>query len=400
MNLLFTITAYPPSLGGAQLLTHQLARTLLARHTVRVVTQWDEHRTDWLLGTTLNAPRPAKAYTLDGVPVQRLALSETVRRRLWPWVVGYYAWQTPALARIAEALANEINPFASGVDLIHNCRIGREGLSYASLKVARARGLPFVFTPVHHPRWGGWLHRHYHQLYRQAEAVIALTEVERQILIALGVDERRIFVTGMGPVLAETAEGARFRAKYQLTNMPLVLFLGQKYAYKGAAILLQAATRVWQRHPETRFVFIGPRTPYSRRLFAQVTEEARIVELGAVNLQDKTDALAACDIFCLPSAQESFGGVYTEAWSFGKPVIGCDIQAVRAVIEDEHDGYLIPPQPGPLAERLLFLLGHPEVRQQMGQAGKAKVEARYTWSRLAEKTEHVYRQVLGLRADG
>lgn len=400
MNLLFTITAYPPSLGGAQLLTHQLARTLIeVRHAVRVVTQWDEHRTDWLLGTTLNAPRAARAYTVDGVPVQRLSLSAAARQRLRPWVLGYYAWQGPALARIAEVLAGEIKPWAEGVDLIHNCRIGREGLSYASFNVARERGLPFVFTPVHHPRWGGWLHRYYHQLYRQADAVIALTEVERQTLMTLGVDERRVFVTGMGPVLAQTGDGARFRAQHNLGDVPLILFLGQKYAYKGAATLLQAAPTVWRRFPEARFVFIGPRTADSRRLFARETD-ARILELDAVDLQTKTDALAACEVFCLPSSQESFGGVYTEAWSFGKPVIGCDIPAVRAVIEDERDGYLVLPQPGPLAERLLFLLEHPDIRRQLGQAGQAKVEARYTWPRLAEQTERVYAHVLGMKVNG
>jgi glycosyltransferase involved in cell wall biosynthesis len=56
--------------------------------------------------------------------------------------------------------------------------------------------------------------------------------------------------------------------------------------------------------------------------------DPRILELGSVDLQTKTDALEACTLLCLPSTQESFGGVYTEAWSFKKPVIGCDIPAV------------------------------------------------------------------------
>ena len=41
VRLLFTLTAYPPAIGGAQLLMHRVAVQLSARHAVRVVTQWD-----------------------------------------------------------------------------------------------------------------------------------------------------------------------------------------------------------------------------------------------------------------------------------------------------------------------------------------------------------------------
>jgi glycosyltransferase involved in cell wall biosynthesis len=390
VNVLFTLTAYPPSTGGAQLLMHQLAQQLQKRHTVQVVAQWDTARTDWLFGTTLNAPAPALAYEIDGVPVQRITLSPVERVRLRPWVWLYFPLQRWALKHISAALAAEIAPYAERADLIHNCRIGREGLSYGSLRAARRRGLPFVLTPVHHPRWGGWLHRYFHQLYREADAVIALTETERRTLIQLGVRPERVHVTGMGPVLAEHGDGARFRAQHDLGAEPMVLFVGQKYAYKGLATLLAAVPHV----PEARFVFIGPRTAYSRKLFATI-HNPRVLELDAVDVQTKTDAFAACDVFCLPSTQESFGGVFTEAWSLGKPVVGADIPAVREVIAEGVDGYCVPAQPGPLAERLCFLLDQAQVRTAMGERGRTKVAARYSWPRLAELTEQVYRHALG-----
>ncbi len=391
MKVLFTLTAYPPSIGGAQLLMHQLARHLAPRHDVRVATQWDAHRTDWLLGTTLRAPGPLD-YAIDGIPVSRIA--PTGRARLAPWVAAYWLLQGAAIRRFAGALGPSLEPLVAGADLVHNCRIGREGLSYASLEAARRHHLPFVLTPVHHPRWGGWLHRHYHRLYREADAVIALTTVERDVLVSLGVDARRVFVTGMGPVLADSHDGPRFRASHGLGHDPLVLFLGQKYAYKGAAAVLQAATSVWARFPEVRFVFLGPRTRHSRRVFARV-QDPRVLELDAVDLQQKTDALAACDALCVPSLQESFGGVFTEAWALGKPVIAGDIPSVRSVVEEGRDGFLVPQRPGPIAERLCVLLADPDLGRQMGRRGRAKVEAELTWPRLAEKTEGAYQATLG-----
>jgi glycosyltransferase involved in cell wall biosynthesis len=375
-----------------QLLAHNLAKQMIARHRLRVVTQWSERRTDWLLGTTLNAPS-AVHYEIDGISVDRIALSTNTRRQLAPWVWSYFLIQKFALPRITQALADQIEVFANEAEVIHNTRVGREGLSYASFQLARKHSLPFIFTPVHHPRWNGWLHRYYHHLYRQADAVIALTDAEKQTMIELGVKEDRVFVTGMGPDLAESHNAQRFRDYYYLGDAPLILFVGQKYPYKGVAALRSAATIVWKRFTEARFVFIGARTPHSRQLFSR-DSDSRLIELDTVDLQTKTDAFAACDIFCLPSSQESFGGVFTEAWSFRKPVIGCGIPATRSVIDENTDGFLISQRSGEIAERIIYLLDHPGERKRLGDNGKRKVEERYTWKRLAAQTEEVYRQVL------
>jgi glycosyltransferase involved in cell wall biosynthesis len=112
-----------------------------------------------------------------------------------------------------------------------------------------------------------------------------------------------------------------------------------------------------------------------------------------VDLQTKTDALAACDLLCVPSSQESFGGVLVEAWMLGKPVVAGPAPAVRAVVTESHDGYLVSQEPGAIAERILYLLDRPSLRQEMGQHGRAKAEARYTWPILATQTEAVYERI-------
>ena len=390
MNLLYTITGYPPSVGGAQAYVHQLARQMALRHRVQVAAHWAETRTDWLLGTTLAAPGPSR-YEIDGVAVHLISLDRGERLRLAPWVLAYYLCQGPAIERIATRIEQRLAPLAASVALIHNGRMGREGLSFASLRLARQLGVPLVLTPFHHPRWEGWPYRHYLRLYREADRVIALTEVEKEALARLGVAPERISVAGMGPILADSADGDGFRQRYDLDG-PLVLFVGQKYAYKGCAALLEAAPLVWARYPETRFVFLGPRTRHSRALFGR-HRDRRIVEMGAVDLATKTDALAACTLLCLPSAQESFGAVLTEAWMMDKPVVGGPAPALREVIDEGVDGFLASQEAASLAERIIYLLERPALRDEMGRQGRAKTLAHYTWERLAEKTEAVYRAV-------
>lgn len=394
INFLYTATSYPPAIGGAQLHTHQIVQRLTGRYCVQVVTLWTDNRTDWLLGTTLRAPRTTQTYTLDGVPVTQITLTPADRRQIWPWVLGYYALKSTAIEQIAARFIPKLEPLARQANLIHNLRIGREPLSYASLAVARKFNIPFVFVPYHHPRWMGWNYREYLKLYRQADALIALTQAEKETLIQLGVAPDRIFVTGNGPNLAKTAAPDRFRRALSLpADVPFILFLGQKYRYKGLEPLAAAAKLVWQSWPEAHFVFIGPRTPFSNKFFA-AQSDSRLIELGVVDLQLKTDALAACTLLCLPSTQESFGGVFTEAWMFAKPVIGADIPAVREVIDDGLNGYLTPPTAAAIAEKICFLLANPTLADQLGQAGQAKTLQQYNWDRLAEKTEEIYTKIL------
>ena len=392
MKLLYTLTTYPPAIGGAQLHQHLIAQQLKQQHQIQVFTHWDQNRTDWLMGTTINAPAQSKDYIIDDIPVHCMGINLIDKARLLPYLPLYYPWMDLALPPIANCISRYLDQYAQSADLLHNVRIGREGLSYASYQLAKKYDIPFIFTPVHHPRWGGWRYRAYIKLYQLADAVIALTETEKQTLINLGVNGDRITVTGMGAILAEKADSQAFKATYK-TPDPIILFLAQHHSYKGYQQLLQAAPIVWKRFPEAQFVFAGPAIANSEKYFKN--QDPRIHRLGSLSLQDKSNALAACTLLCVPSSQESFGGVYTEAWYFDKPVIGCNIPAVSEVIDHGINGYLVNQNPLEIADAICQILLNPNQALKMGQNGNQKLQAKFTWNRIAEITESIYQRVTG-----
>jgi glycosyltransferase involved in cell wall biosynthesis len=113
-----------------------------------------------------------------------------------------------------------------------------------------------------------------------------------------------------------------------------------------------------------------------------------------VDLETKTAALSCCEFLCLPSSQESFGGVYVEAWALGKTVIGGRIPPIAELISEGQDGLLSSQDPSELADRISQLLADPEQCRKMGNAGARKVETRYTWQQIAKKTEDVYERLI------
>lgn len=392
MNLLFTATAYLPSIGGAQIYHHCLAKALSKKHKISVVSHWDNNRNDWLLGTTLKAPTQTYNYVYENIPVSRLGLSVKEKLHLTPYLPIYYPFMDIALAGMSPVLEQHINSITQDASLIHNMRIGREGLSYASLCVARKRKIPFVFTPFHHPRWVGWRYKAYLQIYRKADLIFTLTNHEKNFMLSLGIGEERVAVTGMGPLVAEKADPTEFLTKYGIDG-PMVLFLGQHYEYKGFRHVLEAAKTVWKSAPDTHFVFVGPAVGSSEQAFKE-NPDRRIHRLGSLDLQEKTNALAAAYLLCVPSTQESFGGVYTEAWCFKKPVIGGNIASIADVIDEGENGYLAHQDPQEIAEKITYLLTHPVLAQEMGEQGYCKVHQHYTWERIAHAAEMAYQRVL------
>jgi glycosyltransferase involved in cell wall biosynthesis len=95
-----------------------------------------------------------------------------------------------------------------------------------------------------------------------------------------------------------------------------------------------------------------------------------IRDLGVPDEIKKADAIAACDVFCLPSAHESFGIVYVDAWSYSKPVVCGTAPACREFIANGRTGFWASQVPEELAEKLTLLLQNPDVRAAMGKAGK------------------------------
>lgn len=391
LKLLYTLTTYPPSVGGAQSHQHCLAQAL-KNYQIQVVSHWAKNRTDWLLGTTINAPVKSHDYEINDIPVHRLGTSWSDRLRMLPHTFMYYSRMQASAQGLSDIRIPQLEPFIENVALVHNVRIGREVLSIASLQLARKYDIPFILTPVHHPRWVGWRYRLYLDIYREADGVFTLTTAEKDILTDLGVARDKIFVIGHGPIVRNISHPERFREIYQIDG-PIILFLGQHYAYKGYRQLLAACQHVWQNYPNTQFVFIGPAVKNSEQAFQEYVDP-RIHRLGIVDLTTKTNALAACNILCVPSSQESFGGVYTEAWLFRKPVIGCDIPAVADVITDGVDGFLVEQSAESIAKRLLDLLRQPKIAEEMGQKGYQKVQQNFTWSAIATKVDKIYRKIL------
>lgn len=280
------------------------------------------------------------------------------------------------------ALAGAIPP---QVDVVHFVGNGWELLGFTALAEARKRGAVFTMLPAVHP--GAWGDSPLDvELYNQADTVFVLSEFERSHLMRLGVEPARLQVTGLAPASAATGDAARFRQTHGLGNRPLILFVGRKDRGKGYHALREAMPHVLNAVPDACLVAVGPdrEPPYPP------VPDTALLDLGRAEEADKADALAACNVFCLPSEQESFGIVYVEAWSYGKPVIGGDAPAVRELIEEGVTGHCVSQEPAEIAAALIRLLSDPAHARALGQTGYELQQEKYTWEAVTKTHNTIF----------
>jgi len=284
--------------------------------------------------------------------------------------------------------APKLRALMDGVDVVHSIAGGY--LGWTAQEVAREFGIPFVVTPYVHPGQHGDDPDSI-AYYQRSDAVFALLETDRELLVDLGVPRELIHLYGVVPLLPETADGFGFRQRHGLGDDPVILFVGRMVEYKGVTALADAAHEVWKTAPNAKFVFVGPVSEEMKAALEAV--DPRMYVLGFVSKQEKADAYDACTLFCMPSKFEILPAVYLEAWSYGKPVIGGPASGLDALIEGNGGGLVAEQTGASVAAAIRTLLASPDRRAEMGRCGQRLVETTYSTDALVGTLESVYETV-------
>lgn len=408
MKILHIAHGYPPSMGGSQWLVKNLSEHLVSRYgdkvTVFTTVAYD---TEYFWRSD-QPEMPVGTEVINGVTVRRFAVFNhlnTLRMLLagvaYRLHIPYNDWlrtiyNGPVIFGMARAVAS------SGADVVLATPFPHLHMYYA-LAGSRRAGIPVVLLgAIHTANTWGYDRKMFYRLMQRADAYIALTTYERDYLTERGVRADKISVIGAG-VDANSfarADGTLIRRRYDWGGDPVVATIGRHSARKRFDVLLAAMSQVWAAHPNTRLLVAGARSPYTCQIEKMIgalspEQQGRITMIDDFSEEEKPNLLAACDIFVLPSGEESFGIAFVEAWACGKPVIGARSGAIPSVIDEGYDGLLVAYQDmDDLAQAILKLLSDPQLRARMGEAGRRKVLENYTWEIVTDRVRELYGKVI------
>jgi len=154
---------------------------------------------------------------------------------------------------------------------------------------------------------------------------------------------------------------------------------------KGVYEFVEAARLVRSRHPDARFVLVGPfdRNPAAIPAGAvEAWQREGVVEyLG--ELHDVRPQIAACAVYVLPSYREGMPRTVLEAMAMGKPVITTDVPGCRAAVAHGNNGLLVPARDAKaLAGAMLQLVENPALVASMGAASLRRAREEFDVNRV------------------
>lgn len=178
-----------------------------------------------------------------------------------------------------------------------------------------------------------------------------------------------------------------------------ILYAGRLEYRKGTDILLAAIPYILSKFKDVDFEILGidHKNHYYNEFKKSVSIEIlnRVSFKGRVNDEVLKRAYNDCDIFVAPSRYESFGLVYIEAMSYGKPVIGAKVGGVAEIIDDYENGLFFELEnPQDLADKIIFLINNKDIRSKLGFSARQKIENYFTKEILSSKSINYYESLL------
>jgi phosphatidyl-myo-inositol alpha-mannosyltransferase len=178
-----------------------------------------------------------------------------------------------------------------------------------------------------------------------------------------------------------------------------ILFVGRFEKRKGARYLLRAIPAIRERHPNTRFLFVGEgRMRYHFQRYVTRYDLRDVIFTGYVSDAELPRYFATADLFCAPAITgESMGIVLLEAMAAGKPVIASNIPGYATVVTSGRDSLLVPPRDSQeLASGIGYLLDNEPLCRYFVETGLRKV-SEYAWPRVAGRVLDYYCMLLDER---
>ena len=123
----------------------------------------------------------------------------------------------------------------------------------------------------------------------------------------------------------------------------------------------------------------------------------RALFTGMVTGADKLALFADADLFALPSHSENFGISVVEALACGVPVLISDHVNLWREVEAAGCGRIEPVDVGAVSAALSSLLADPGALRTMGQRGRTLVANRFTWPRVADALDRLYKRIAAPR---
>jgi phosphatidylinositol alpha-1,6-mannosyltransferase len=287
--------------------------------------------------------------------------------------------------------------FRQQVDVVLCETVLPDGLSGWLLN--QTLGIPYVVHAMGHDlaeaSVNEWRRARLSGILESASKLIAISGFMGDVLIQQGADPDKVAVVvpGVNRMFLERDDGRALliRDRFGLRGKKVIVTVSRLVERKGQDKVIEAMPGILDAVPDAVYLVVGDGPDRARlhSLASRLGVDNRVIFVGSVPYDEAPAFYSAADVFAMPNREmpgdfEGFGIVFLEANARGLPVIGGRSGGAQNAVADGFSGYLVnPTDVDDVARRLIELLRDPELAQRLGENGRSRVKAEFSWDRAA-----------------
>lgn len=257
-------------------------------------------------------------------------------------------------------------------------------LRHGCYRNSRAATLPLAASIALHRALGTW--------NRQVEAFIALTDFQRDRLVAAGLPAERVSIK------PHFYDHPPTPAPWDQRE-PRVVFVGRLGEEKGVRHLIEAWLAWGRDAPRLELIGQGPEREALERRVRAAGLSARVVFTGQLPFAEVQQRIARSRLLVLPSVCfEGFPMVIREAFALGVPVAASNLGSMASLVRDGHNGVLFEAGHAPGLLRVVRDAWQaPSLLSRLGTQARMDFDERYTADANYTQLMAIYDNAIALR---
>lgn len=371
MKIVQTPVRFYPFIGGVENYVYYSAKEMVKMgHQVTVI--------------CANEPSTKKEEIVDGIKVKRLS---------------YFG-------KIANTNITPNFPFKlshENFDIIHTHIPTPWSADFSNI-ISRFKNKPLVIT-YHNDIIGNGLADYVARIYNSTALKLLLNQADKIIITQpnyLNSSKHLMEYKDKIEVIPNGVDVEKFKplpVKKEENTIFFLSLLDEFHKYKGLDYLLKALVIVKKEINNVKLMVggKGQLLDYYQKMVEEMDLKNNVEFLGFIHGEKISEYYNKSSVFVLPSIsskQEGFGIVALEALSCKTPVISTEIVGVAGDVKKSNSGIIVPPKNvEELANAILKILTDKNT-EEMGLRGRKLVKEKYTWSKVAEMTEELYKGLI------
>jgi glycosyltransferase involved in cell wall biosynthesis len=223
-----------------------------------------------------------------------------------------------------------------------------------------------------------WMFARMNRELERADVVLCPSHFVRDSMIANGIAAEKCFVNPFG------VNTSIFQPRQTVPEKIRFITVGTLCLRKGHPYLFRAFKMVKERLPEAELICVGDVKTDLRKEWPRWRET--VTHIPSLPHSELAKLLANCSAFVMPSQEEGFARVLSEAMAAGLPILASYESGATTLVQDGVEGFIVRArEPQHIASAMIRVAVDRQLNQKMGEAAHRKGAVSNTWQDYGDR---------------